>query len=279
MRSDQRKEIPVDSWPGQYCINVTDIERTIAFYEAIGLSNTSRTEIPQALEAIITEPGGKGGKIQLAQQVENHAPIDFGHAFWKLYILTNDIHRVHAAAVAAGAEVVSAPAALDRWPVTVSFVRDPDGYQIEFVQQDPWPDGDSKTLAWVGQYCIYVSDIERTIEFYETLGLTLASRTEIDHAYEVVLDNPERAGNRVQLAQQKQPTGPIDMGSAMWKLYFLTDDCVALYEKLVGAGYPGLIEPVRLERWPTTMAFVADPDGYQIELVQVHGDPDAAKSV
>ena len=93
------------------------------------------------------------------------------------------------------------------------------------MQQDPWPDGDSTTFAWVGQYCIYVSDIEQTIKFYETLGLTVASRTEIDHAYEAVLDNPAKGGNRVQLAQQKEPSGPIDMGTAMWKLYFLTDDC------------------------------------------------------
>ena len=164
------------------------------------------------------------------------------------------------------------PQPLDRWPVTVSFVKDPDGYQVEFVQQDPWPDGDSTTLAWVGQYCIYVSDIERTIEFYETLGLQVASRTEIDHAWEAVLDNPAKGGNRIQLAQQKEPVGPIDMGTAMWKLYIVTDDCVGLYNKLTGAGYRGVTEPVRLERWPTTMAFVADPDEYQVELVQVHGD-------
>jgi catechol 2,3-dioxygenase-like lactoylglutathione lyase family enzyme len=29
-----------------------------------------------------------------------------------------------------------APLRLDRWPVTVAFVGDPDGYQIELVQRD-----------------------------------------------------------------------------------------------------------------------------------------------
>jgi lactoylglutathione lyase len=28
--------------------------------------------------------------------------------------------------------------------------------------------------------------------------------------------------------------------------------------------------PMRLDRWPVTIAFVADPDGYQVELVQRH---------
>jgi len=45
------------TWLGQYCINVTDLDRTVAFYEALGLECTSRTEIEHALEAIIEHPG------------------------------------------------------------------------------------------------------------------------------------------------------------------------------------------------------------------------------
>ena len=37
-------------------------------------------------------------------------------------------------AVAFGCEVVSAPARLDRWPVTVAFVKDPDGYMLELIE-------------------------------------------------------------------------------------------------------------------------------------------------
>jgi hypothetical protein len=29
---------------------------------------------------------------------------------------------------------------------------------------------------------------------------------------------------------------------------------------------------MRLDRWPVTIAFVGDPDGYQVELVQRHAD-------
>jgi hypothetical protein len=29
---------------------------------------------------------------------------------------------------------------------------------------------------------------------------------------------------------------------------------------------------MRLDRWPVTIAFVGDPDGYQVELVQRHTD-------
>ena len=101
----------MESWLGQYCINVTDLDRTVAFYEAIGLTNTSRTDIPQAREAIMEDAGGKGGKIQLAQQLANEGPIDMGSAFWKLYVNTNDIGTMYRAALDFGVESVTrAPA-------------------------------------------------------------------------------------------------------------------------------------------------------------------------
>jgi lactoylglutathione lyase len=121
--------------------------------------------------------------------------------------------------------------------------------------------------SWLRQFCIHVSDIEATIRFYELLGLECTSRTKItDDIDEAVVENPER-GAWLQLAQNK--TIPkIDMGTAMWKLYLYTDDCKALYDKAMAAGYESVTAPVKTERWPTTLAFIKDPDGYLIELLQ-----------
>jgi catechol 2,3-dioxygenase-like lactoylglutathione lyase family enzyme len=124
------------NWLGQYCINVTDLERTVAFYEALGLECTSRTEIPNAWEAIL-ENTAKGGKLQLAEQKDQSGPIDMGNAFWKLYVNTDDVASTYRAALDAGAASVMEPQRLDRWPVTIAFVADPDGYQVELVQRDP----------------------------------------------------------------------------------------------------------------------------------------------
>jgi len=127
------------TWLGQYCINVTDLDRTVGFYEALGLECTSRTEIEHALEAIIEHPG-KGSKMQLAQQKDQDGPIDMGSSLWKLYVNTDDIDGVYQAALAAGATTVSAPERMERWPVTIAFVSDPDGYLVELVERHPWPD-------------------------------------------------------------------------------------------------------------------------------------------
>jgi lactoylglutathione lyase len=56
----------------------------------------------------------------------------------------------------------------------------------------------------------------------------------------------------------------------MWKLYVDTEDCQALYDKAVGWGCESVSEPQQLDRWPVTVAFVKDPDGYLIELLQNH---------
>jgi len=122
----------------------------------------------------------------------------------------------------------------------------------------------------VGQYCIYVSDIERSIAFYtDVIGLELQGRTEIDDVHEAHLAADE-GGGRLQLAERYNGGQPIDHGFALWKIYMRVDDCEATHAKAVAAGATSTMEPTRLDRWPVTAAFVLDPDGYSIELIQYH---------
>jgi lactoylglutathione lyase len=122
----------------------------------------------------------------------------------------------------------------------------------------------------LGQYCINVSDLERSVSFWQdVVGIPVQSRTDIPGAREVVLQ-AEVGGSRIQLAQHDDNDGPIDMGTAMWKIYVDTDDCRALYDRAIAAGCESVTPPQELDRWPVTVAFVKDPDGYLIELVQNH---------
>lgn len=125
-------------------------------------------------------------------------------------------------------------------------------------------------VSILAQYCINVRDLERAIEFWNGVcGLPVVSRTDIPQAKEAILQSPH-GGSRMQLAQQLDNDAPIDMGTAMWKLYVNTDDCDGLHQAAVDAGHPSLMAPMRLDRWPVTVAFIGDPDGYQVELVQRH---------
>ena len=125
-------------------------------------------------------------------------------------------------------------------------------------------------VSILGQYCINVTDLDRSIEFWrDTVGISLVSRTEIPNAKEAILQSPH-GGSRLQLAQHDDQDGPIEMGTALWKLYVNTDDCVALHDRAVAAGCESVMAPTKLERWPVTMAYVKDLDGYLIEFVEPH---------
>ncbi len=252
------------TWVGQYCLNVADLERTVTWWSALGLRETSRTEIPDAFEAIMENPAG-GGKFQIARQKARQGPVNLGTALWKLYVNTPDITATFASAVAAGAEIVTKPERLDRWPVSMAFVRDPDGRLVELIERHPWPQG-SPAEPWLGQYCIYVADLDAAVARYESLGLTCTSRTEIPDAREAIVQTPGRGGS-IQLAQRTDGA-PVEQGDGLWKLYLHTDDCEATHAAGLAVGGTEVMAPMRLERWPTIVSFYTDPDGYLIEIVQ-----------
>jgi len=125
-------------------------------------------------------------------------------------------------------------------------------------------------VSILSQYCIYVSDLQRAIAFWrDVVGIPLVSETDIPDVKEAILQSPH-GGSRLQLAQKLDDGSPIDMGNALWKLYVNTDDCQALYERAIAAGCESVTPPSRLDRWPVTVAFVKNEDGYLLEFVEYH---------
>ena len=121
----------------QFCIAVTDLTRSEDYYtNVLGLEVQQRIEIPDAKEIVLGSPDAEG-MIQLAQKTAQQGPIDHGDdALWKFYIYSDDIQSIYDAALAWGSECPQPPTKLDKWPVTIAFIIDPDGYKIELVQRD-----------------------------------------------------------------------------------------------------------------------------------------------
>jgi lactoylglutathione lyase len=137
-------------------------------------------------------------------------------------------------------------------------------------------------VSILSQYCIYVSDIEKAIDFWEkTIGIPLVSRTDLGDIKEAILQSPH-GGSRLQLAHKHNDDTPIEMGNALWKLYVNTSDCQEVHDRAVAAGCESIMAPTKLERWPVTMAYIKDHDGYLVEFVESHegtqpGVPDPKK--
>ena len=119
---------------GQFCIYVSDLERSVSFYtDIIGLKVQSRTEIDDVHEAVLAADDG-GGRLQLAERYNGGQSVDHGFALWKHYMIVDDAVATHQKAVDAGYTSTMEPARLERWPVIVGFINDPDGYSIELLQ-------------------------------------------------------------------------------------------------------------------------------------------------
>ena len=123
----------------------------------------------------------------------------------------------------------------------------------------------------VDQYCINVTDLEKSVDFYtKTIGLELTHRVEEEEFREAILAG--ESGNRIQLAWQRNQSGPIEHGNGFWKLYLQSDDCEGLYKRCIEAGAESVMEPTKLDEWPVIAAFVKDPDGYLVEILETFGE-------
>lgn len=120
---------------GQYCINVADMERAVAFYrDAIGLEITNTIEEEHFRETILGTD--RGARVQLAYHFGKDEPIEHVNSFWKHYVYTSDCKALYQRALDGGGTSVLAPMELERWDCTVAMVTDPDGYQLEIVENE-----------------------------------------------------------------------------------------------------------------------------------------------
>jgi len=120
---------------GNVAINVSDLERSERFYvDVLGLEVLARIETPDVRELLLGSSEG-GSQLMLARHTAQEGPVDAGGGMWKVYLATDDSEGLFRRAVAAGAEPVAEPRHLERFEVTIAFVRDPDGHLIELGQR------------------------------------------------------------------------------------------------------------------------------------------------
>jgi lactoylglutathione lyase len=121
---------------GNIAINVSDLERSERFYvDGLGLQVLTRIDTPEVREVIVGTPG-EGSQLMLAKHA-TPADLNEPSGIWKIFLFTDDADAFYGRAINAGAEAVESPKFLEQFGVTIAFVRDPDGYLLEFGQQHP----------------------------------------------------------------------------------------------------------------------------------------------
>lgn len=120
---------------------------------------------------------------------------------------------------------------------------------------------------------IRVLDEPRSVAFYErAFGLAVKDRLEFDTFTLLYLRNAE-ADFELELTVNKGRTEPYDLGNGYGHLAVCVDDLDAEHRRFTEAGFQPrqIVEFNRDGALLARFFFVADPDGYQIEVLQRHG--------
>lgn len=122
---------------------------------------------------------------------------------------------------------------------------------------------------------LIVSDMEAMIAFYAgAFGMVEASpRVDLPEIEEALLTMP---GDRFTLVLYRWKDGRgLEPGTAHGPVGFLTKDIDGAYARLLDHGARPMRKPFALG--PMKVAFVADPEGHEVELVQfVRDEPPSA---
>lgn len=113
----------------------------------------------------------------------------------------------------------------------------------------------------------YVDDVEATLSFFENaFGFELGFLHESGDYGELVTGETKLAFSSTQLMKQldKNPASPKS-DAPTFEIAFETDDVAGALQRAIDAGAT-LIQGVRDEQWGQTTSYVADPNGYLIEI-------------
>jgi lactoylglutathione lyase len=116
-----------------------------------------------------------------------------------------------------------------------------------------------------------VGDMQRSIDFYtKVMGMQLlrtTDRPEQKYSLAFVGYGDERSGAVLELTYN-HGVDSYDLGSAFGHIAIAVDDAYAACERIGAAGGNVTREPGPVKGGTTVIAFVTDPDGYKIELIQ-----------
>jgi lactoylglutathione lyase len=129
----------------------------------------------------------------------------------------------------------------------------------------------SVTVSWL-HTCYRIGDIDRSVEFYETLGLQEVGRMPIgEEAINVFMGIPGE-DPRLELTYNHGVT-EYELGTGYNHIAIGVADLEAMLERLAAEG----IEPEKPPYRPggrtegPRICFVRDPDDYRIELIETAG--------
>ena len=117
------------------CYRIGDIDRSVAFYEALGFEEVGRMPIrDEAINVFMGLPGD-GPRLELTYNfgVDSY---ELGTGYNHIAITAGDLDATLGRLTEQGIEPEKPPYTVSDGGVRLCFVRDPDGYRIELIERE-----------------------------------------------------------------------------------------------------------------------------------------------
>ena len=116
------------------CYRIGDIDRSVAFYEALGFEEVGRMPIrDEAINVFMGLPGD-GPRLELTYNFGVDA-YELGTGYNHIAITAADLDDTLAKLAEQGIEPEKPPYTVSEGGSRLCFVRDPDGYRIELIER------------------------------------------------------------------------------------------------------------------------------------------------
>jgi lactoylglutathione lyase len=118
------------------CYRITDIDRSVAFYSALGFKEVGRLPIrDEAINVFMNQPGdGDSPRLELTFNLGRTEPYEIGTGYGHIAITSDDLDGALASLKEQGIEPERPPYTVSDGGNRLCFVRDPDGYRIEIIE-------------------------------------------------------------------------------------------------------------------------------------------------
>jgi lactoylglutathione lyase len=119
------------------CYRIIDIDRSVAFYQALGFEEKGRHPIrDEAINVFMGLPDdGPEPRLELTYNIGRDEPYDVGTGYGHIAITAPDLDATLAALAEQGIEPERPPYTVRDGGSRLCFVRDPDGYRIELIER------------------------------------------------------------------------------------------------------------------------------------------------
>jgi lactoylglutathione lyase len=118
------------------CYRITDPERSVAFYEALGFEK--RRELPirdEAVNYFLGIPGHESPELELTYNFETpEGGYEIGTGYGHIALTVDDLDATLERLAGQGIEPERPPYTVREGGSRICFIRDPDSYRVELIE-------------------------------------------------------------------------------------------------------------------------------------------------